>query len=61
MVFMDERCGAWQFAGNETQGALEFRIFFPAGVDPHVSAIRVSGDFQHHLGVRTGTSRAGYR
>ena len=50
MVFMDERCGAWQFAGNETQGALEFRIFFPAGASPHVSAIRVSGDFQHHLG-----------
>jgi pullulanase len=50
MVFMDERCGGWQFEGDETQGALEFRIFFPAGANPHVTAIRVAGDFQHHLG-----------
>jgi pullulanase len=50
MVFMDERCGGWQFEGDETEGALGFRIFFPAGADPHVTAIRVAGDFQHHLG-----------
>src|SRR5215212_10001443 len=50
MVFMDERCGGWQFEGDKTQGALEFRIFFPAGANPHVTAIRVAGDFQHHLG-----------
>jgi pullulanase len=59
MVFMDERCGAWQFGGGETQGALEFRIFFPAGADPHVSAIRVSGDFQHHLGGQDWDFAAG--
>ena len=47
---MDERCGGWQFGGDETQGALEFRIFFPAGADPHVSSIKVSGDFQRALG-----------
>jgi len=50
MVFMDERCGGWQFEGDETQGALEFRIFFPAGADPHVTAMRVAGDFQHLMG-----------
>lgn len=50
MVFMEERCGAWQFGGDETQGALEFRIFFPAGPDPKVTAIRAAGDFQHALG-----------
>jgi len=47
---MDERCGGWQFGGDETQGALEFRIFFPAGANPHVTAIRVAGDFQHLVG-----------
>lgn len=49
MVFMDERCGAWQFGGDETRGALEFRIFFPSGTDPRVRAIRVGGNFQHEL------------
>ncbi|HEY5844706.1 MAG TPA: hypothetical protein VIU87_25170 [Mycobacterium sp.] len=52
MVFMVERCGAWQFGGDESGGELEFRIFFPAGADPHVAAIRVSGDFQQFLGHR---------
>ncbi len=50
MVFLDERCGAWQFGGDESGGGLEFRVFFPAGADPHVAAIRVSGDFQQILG-----------
>ena len=50
MIFMDERCGAWQFGGNESGSELEFRIFFPAGADPHVAAIRVSGDSQQFLG-----------
>ena len=50
MVFMDERCGAWQIGADRTRGALEFRIFFPAGADPRVTAIRASGDFQHALG-----------
>ena len=50
MVFMDERCGAWQFGGDEAGGQLEFRVFFPAGADPHVAAIRASGNFQRQLG-----------
>ncbi|HET9873677.1 MAG TPA: alpha-amylase family glycosyl hydrolase [Propionibacteriaceae bacterium] len=47
---MSERCGAWQVGSDPTQGAVEFRVFFPAGFDPQVTAIRVAGDFQVQLG-----------
>ena len=50
MVFMDKRCGAWQVGDDPDHGAVEFRIFFPAGTDPGVKTIRVAGDFQHLLG-----------
>jgi 1,4-alpha-glucan branching enzyme len=46
---MAERCGAWQ-VGDGPDGPVEFRIFFPAGADPEIDAIRVAGDFQHALG-----------
>jgi pullulanase len=49
-VFMHQRCGAWQVGTDPNQGEVEFRLFFPAGVDPHVAAIRVGGDFQDQLG-----------
>lgn len=49
MVFMDKRCGCWQVGDDVNQGAIEFRLFFPAGVDPQFSAIRVAGNFQHLL------------
>jgi pullulanase len=47
---MTERCGAWQVGNDSTQGEIEFRIFFPGGVDPGISSIRVAGDFQATLG-----------
>jgi hypothetical protein len=47
---MDERCGAWQAGDDPGEGAIEFRIFFPAGVDPHVTSIVAAGDFQAQLG-----------
>jgi pullulanase len=50
MVFMDELCGAWQIGDGTGPAQAEFRIFFPAGVDPHVTAIRAAGDFQAQLG-----------
>ena len=50
MVFMDKRCGAWQVGDEPDHGAVEFRIFFPAGTDSGVKVIRVAGDFQHLLG-----------
>lgn len=50
MVFMDERCGAWQVGDNQDAGEVEFRVFLPAGPDPGITSIRVAGDFQHHLG-----------
>jgi pullulanase len=45
-VYMSERCGAWQVGDDPDAGGIEFRVFFPAGVDPHVTAIRAAGDFQ---------------
>lgn len=50
MVFMANRCGAWQVGDDIDGGPVEFRILFPHGADPQVTAIRVAGDFQHHLG-----------
>lgn len=50
MVFMDKRCGAWQVGDDRNQGAVEFRIFFPAGAEPGIETIRVAGDFQQPLG-----------
>jgi 1,4-alpha-glucan branching enzyme len=50
MFYMRQRCGAWQSGGDQNGGALEFRVFFPAGFDPEITEIRVAGDFQHALG-----------
>jgi pullulanase len=47
---MKERCGAWQVGDDPSKGDVEFRVFFPAGVDPQITAIRVGGDFQSQLG-----------
>ena len=41
---------AWQIGEDPDNGAVEFRVFFPAGTDPDVTAIRVGGNFQHRLG-----------
>ncbi len=50
MFYMRNRCGAWQSGGDATGGAIEFRVFFPAGFDPEISSIRVAGNFQNRLG-----------
>ncbi len=47
---MSERCGAWQVGQDRAGGPVQFRVLFPAGVDPHVTSIRVAGDFQAALG-----------
>jgi 1,4-alpha-glucan branching enzyme len=49
-MYISERCGAWQIGDDADRGVVEFRVFFPAGVDPHVTSIRVAGDFQGLLG-----------
>ncbi|MFP5283247.1 MAG: alpha-amylase, partial [Actinomycetes bacterium] len=49
-MFMAERCGSWQVGDDRDAGAVEFRVFYPAGVDPGVTDIRVIGDFQPHVG-----------
>lgn len=50
MSYMAEGCGAWQVGADPDRGAVRFRVFFPAGVDPHVVSIRVAGTFQSELG-----------
>ncbi len=49
-MFMEARCGAWQVGDEEAGGPVEFRVFYPAGVDPHVTRLRVIGTFQAALG-----------
>jgi hypothetical protein len=49
-MYMDARCGAWQVGADPDGGAIEFRLFFPSGTDPHIVAIRVGGTFQSELG-----------
>src|SRR5712691_2825561 len=46
MKYMDSRLGAWQVGSDPTRGAVQFKIFFPDGADPHISSIRVPGSFQ---------------
>lgn len=46
MFYMKERLGAWQADGDEMEGRVSFRVFFPAGPDPDVASIRVAGSFQ---------------
>jgi pullulanase len=46
---MSTRCGAWQVGTDEQSGPIEFRLFFPAGVDPEINSISVAGGFQSAL------------
>lgn len=48
---MSARCGAWQVGTDAQSGPIEFRLFFPAGADPEISAISVGGTFQRALGA----------
>lgn len=50
-MFMETRCGAWQVGEDVDRGRVEFRVFFPAGFDPHLVSIRVGGDFQAIAGA----------
>lgn len=50
MLYLDERCGAWQLDDDGEAGPVSFRIFLPAGPDPQIASIRVAGDFQARLG-----------
>jgi pullulanase len=43
MDYMAQRCGAWQVGDDAAAAAVEFRVFFPAGVDPQVTSISVAG------------------
>ena len=52
MLYMSERCGAWQVGDDPERGEVQFRVFLPAGPDPHIESIRVAGDFQSQLGAK---------
>jgi pullulanase len=51
MRYIAQRCGAWQVGDDPGGGAVEFRIFFPAGVDPQITSIGVAGSFQSQSGT----------
>jgi 1,4-alpha-glucan branching enzyme len=59
VVYIDERCGAWQVGDDADGGPVEFRIFLPAGTDPRISAIAVGGSFQSLLGTADWDFAAG--
>ncbi len=59
MSYMSARCGSWQVGDDPDGGLVEFRVFYPDVVpgqtsefDPHVTAIRVKGEFLALLGLR---------
>jgi len=58
--YIDNKIGAWQVDGDENGGRVSFKLFFPAGVDPEISAIRVAGDFQHIAGGKNWDYTNGY-
>jgi pullulanase len=49
MFYMANKLGAWQIDGDENQGRVSFKIFFPKGFDPEVASIRVAGSFQQQI------------
>ena len=46
----NQNLGAVQIDGDAERGRVQFRLFFPAGFDPQIAAIRVAGNFQSELG-----------
>ena len=49
-MWIESRCGAWPVGDIPDGGAIEFRLFFPAGVATNIAEIRVAGTFQSHTG-----------
>ena len=49
---MSQRCGAWQVGDAQDAGGIEFRVFLPPDVDPHLETVGVAGTFQSQLGGR---------
>ena len=58
--YIDNQIGAWQIDGDENSGRVSFKLFFPVGVDPEITSIRVAGDFQHELGGNDWDFANGY-
>ena len=50
MLYMKERCGAFQVGTDRELAEIEFRVFLPSGPDPEIQSIRVAGEFQPHIG-----------
>jgi 1,4-alpha-glucan branching enzyme len=49
MQYMQQRCGAWQVGDDAERGAAQFKLFLPAGFDPHIASIKIVGSFQNQL------------
>ncbi len=58
--FIDNQIGAWQIDGDENNGRVSFKLFFPIGADPEIASIRVAGDFQHVQGGNDWDFANGY-
>jgi 1,4-alpha-glucan branching enzyme len=52
MFYMARKLGAWQADGDENQGRVQFKLFFPRGPDPHIRAVKAAGSFQNRLDPR---------
>jgi len=53
MEYMNEKLGSWQIDGDETEGKVQFRIFFPGentGLNHNIKTIQLVSDFQEKLG-----------
>ena len=49
MFYMANKLGAFQVDGDESQGRVSFKLFFPKGFDPNITSIKVAGSFQSKI------------
>jgi len=50
MNYLEGKFGAWQISGDEKEGKVRFKLFFPETPEPNIKSIQVAGSFQKKLG-----------
>lgn len=50
MDYLGGKFGAWQVSGDETEGKVRFKLFFPNITEPNIKSIQVAGTFQTKIG-----------
>ena len=58
MLYMKERCGAFQVGSDREVAEIEFRVFLPSGPDPEIEFIRVAGEFNSSSAEKRGIREA---